>query len=441
MRNMYRILMNTINSFNSPGLIPTFAFRLIGMLIAFFLNLLSAQYLGAEGYGKLAFALSLLSVLAVLVGCGLDQVAIKWVSPRVNLIEKHVEIIEFYEKAFVLILTVTICVFCVWCVYVVQAGSEESFIFSVLLSPFVALIALNEAVIRSFGCITMSTVSSQLVRPAVSIVLLLVTFFFVQGSFSTTSVLVIYGVGIICSFLFSLFYVRKLLIRIKAKVTNQLESTKITIISIANHAKSFFFIAILSVILNKADVIMLGLLSSDSQVGIYAVVYNLVFLILVVLQVVNLVIAPSLAKAHEEEDMAEVESQISKSRLIGGVVSFLIFFPLFLFPNFFLLLFGEEFIMGSMVLKILAIGMFVNALFGSVGNYLMMSGYARWLVMIFIVSVLLSLLFMYFLIPPYGAVGAAIAVSFVMVLWNMAAHFACRKIIRKHSSSILVGSN
>ena len=80
------------------------------------------------------------------------------------------------------------------------------------------------------------------------------------------------------------------------------------------------------------------------------------------------------------------------------------------------LIFGEEFVVGSNTLLILSLGQFVNVVTGSVGGLLSMSGYTRYLFWGGVVSTLNFIILAIFLIPRFGASGAAIAQSVSLTL-------------------------
>ena len=92
---------------------------------------------------------------------------------------------------------------------------------------------------------------------------------------------------------------------------------------------------------------------------------------------------------------------------------------LLLFPRFFMGLYGGEFLIGFEALRWLIIGRVVNALSGSVGNVMQMSGQQNSYMNILIIGALINILLNYFLIPIYGINGAALASVFSLSFWNL----------------------
>jgi O-antigen/teichoic acid export membrane protein len=72
-------------------------------------------------------------------------------------------------------------------------------------------------------------------------------------------------------------------------------------------------------------------------------------------------------------------------------------------------LFGPEFVAGSTVLMVLALGQLINVITGSVGFLLSMTGHERDLLKSTVIAAILMLILCAWLIPAYGMMGAAIA--------------------------------
>jgi O-antigen/teichoic acid export membrane protein len=82
-------------------------------------------------------------------------------------------------------------------------------------------------------------------------------------------------------------------------------------------------------------------------------------------------------------------------------------------------LFGEEFVQGIFALKILIAGNVVNALTGSVGILLQMTGQQQAYNRIVLLSSLLAVVLCLVLIPVYGIVGAAVASTAARIIQNL----------------------
>lgn len=422
--------MRRILSFGNWAL-PTMLIRVGGMGVGFALNVFSARLLGTSSYGALVIGLSILSILVITVSLGVDQLAIKWSALRVSGgVGRQLEVILFYRKALLLLLISSGIWIILGLMYLtIEKNHGTSLIFALMVTPLVAITMLNEAVIRGLGHTLVSTIASQLIRPVVSIVLIGIVFV-VQFESNIIVVFTLYGLGIASALLFSHYYVNnKLSILGSVAQGEPGRDSNLSLIDMLSHTKGFFAVALIGVVLNKVDIVMLGMLVSEHDVGLYAAAYSLAFLVLVVLQVVNLVVAPELAAAYSQKNKIKVRSLLSKSRWIGGGLAAPLFLLLILMPQWLLSFMGRDFVAGAVVLQILAVGMLVNALFGSVGNFLMMSGHETLFAKLMLIALLVSVLLMFILVPFYGIAGAAFTVSAVMIVWNFGAYLATQSII------------
>jgi len=165
------------------------------------------------------------------------------------------------------------------------------------------------------------------------------------------------------------------------------------------------------VIIPWAPVIFLGAWGSSSEVGIFSVANRLAMLTSLVLIAVNSVAAPKFAALHHQGEfkcLGDTARGATRLMTFAAAPVLLVFVIL---PERVLQLFGNEFIQGSTILAILAIGQFVNVATGSVGYLLTMSGHDRQLWSSTFVSAAINIVLCLTLIPAHGAVGAAIAAA------------------------------
>ncbi len=74
-------------------------------------------------------------------------------------------------------------------------------------------------------------------------------------------------------------------------------------------------------------------------------------------------------------------------------------------------IFGKEFVQGTELLRILAFGQLVNVMTGSLGFLLIMTDNARSMFRTTMWMLVANVTLSVSLIPPYGAVGAALAIA------------------------------
>lgn len=108
-----------------------------------------------------------------------------------------------------------------------------------------------------------------------------------------------------------------------------------------------------------------------------------------------------------------------RTAMIITILASPIFLVLIFGGHWVMMMFGTGFEGGALVLVILSIGQFVNALTGSVGYLLMMSGNESRLQNLTIWTTLLMLIVAVIFIPYWGAVGAAMAASTALIVGNI----------------------
>jgi O-antigen/teichoic acid export membrane protein len=146
-----------------------------------------------------------------------------------------------------------------------------------------------------------------------------------------------------------------------------------------------------------------------------------------ILIAVNLVVAPRFAKLYRDNDMVKLESLAIKSVKLISLFALPVIGVMLVFPAFLMGLFGSEFSEGALLLQILAIGQFVNAITGSVGFLLMMSGHERDMRNVTLISGTLALLLTWFLTAQFGIVGAAVGTAIAVATQNLLAVYFVKK--------------
>lgn len=167
--------------------------------------------------------------------------------------------------------------------------------------------------------------------------------------------------------------------------------------------------------------IFLGIWSTPSEVALFTAAQRTAMLMIFVLTAINTVVAPKFAHLHKSQNHEQLASVAYYSARLLSVVSLPILIIMFVFPKEILSLFGEEFDNAAIYLQILALGQFVNAITGSVGYLLSMSGNEKDLRNSSIVSGLIVITLSLILVPLYGGLGAAISVAIAIAMQNLLA--------------------
>ena len=172
-------------------------------------------------------------------------------------------------------------------------------------------------------------------------------------------------------------------------------------------------------LLVQTDILMLGSFVGAAAVGIYSPASKTALWVSFVLQAINIVVAPAFAILHTQGERAELQKVISIVTVWIFWSSIAIGVTLMIFAKPLLAIFGPEFTEAHWALKILVIGQLVNALSGSVGNLLSMTGYQNQLMLVSGCTALINLVLNAIAIPLWGTVGAALTTALTLSIWNV----------------------
>lgn len=165
-----------------------------------------------------------------------------------------------------------------------------------------------------------------------------------------------------------------------------------------------------------SDTIMLGILGTIYDVGIYAVVVKLARLLFVIPGTIGTVTSRDIASLFAEKKLDELKFVMrNATRLMVGI-SAPLFIIMILFPEYILTFFGNDFVSGTIALIVLVVAQFVSVLFGPSDYLLNMTNKQIIIQNITIFSALVNIILNFFLIPLHGFLGAAIASSISILL-------------------------
>jgi O-antigen/teichoic acid export membrane protein len=170
-------------------------------------------------------------------------------------------------------------------------------------------------------------------------------------------------------------------------------------------------------------VIMLEYFRGTTDVAEFWAVSSLAELNNIILQSLELLYTPLAARLFARHDVAGLNDLYWQSTIWITIVTFPIFAVcFFLAEPVTVLLFGSRYASAASILAILAVGEFCNAALGLNRYTLLVYARVRLITSINVLGVLIRLGLNFWLIPRYGALGAAIATSGALVAHNLLNH-------------------
>lgn len=400
------------------GSAMAFVLRLVGMLLGYIFALMLAHKYGAEGTGIFALTITYVSIAVIFAKAGLDISTMKFIA-RFHNKNDIASIKGLYWKSLRILLFFSFIISILFILLSEISATylfkkeylSNAFYFSVLMIIPMALIEFHAEAIRGYKKIAYYFIINTISVSAISILLLMFNFKNILSDY------VYIDIYIIAQFLTAIFA-----IFIWLRNSNILKITMIDSISNKTLFKASFPIMItgsIMLIMSWMDIIMLGILKTEVDVGIYSIALKLATLTSIALIAVNSIVAPKISQMYSENDFYNLEKTIHQSTKMIFMISLPILIIYFSFPHYIMGVFGESFKIGAMALIILSVGQFFNALSGPVGQVLNMTDKEYILRNTAIIAALINLILNYVLIPEYGMNGAAISTAISGIIWNL----------------------
>jgi len=415
----------------------SFFLRFGGLTIGYILTLVIANLFGAKGLGDYVLAITVLRLFTLLSKIGLDTTSIRFIASFASQ-DKWASILKFRKKV-VGILSFTSIISSLLMYFLsntiadlinIDARYIEINAFFVLPMAF---FMLHYQSLRGLKRIAEFSFFYRISQALFSLILIVIIY-----QFSKSSEVPVYAYLIsvlIVSFLSFLSFRYWLKKRSNGKESAKEEimrySTLFKISIPLMFAQSVQFIMAWTdkLMLGAIDTpnVILGLTTNSSEVGIYHVAFKLSMFAAISLMAINSIASPKFAEMFGRNDIVGLKKVVHQSTKIIFWSSLPLVVIFFVFPDFFLSLFGEEFKIGVTAFIFLSCGRLISSFSGSVGNILQMTGnqniYAGILFFGAILNVILNLI----LIPKYGINGAAIASMSSLITWNVSMVLAVKK--------------
>jgi O-antigen/teichoic acid export membrane protein len=184
------------------------------------------------------------------------------------------------------------------------------------------------------------------------------------------------------------------------------------------------------------DKLMLGNMTTSEDVGIYHTAFKLSMFAAVALMSINSIASPKFAEMFGKNDMEGLKKVVHQSTKMIFWTSVPLVVIFFIFPEFLLGLFGEEFKIGVTAFIFLSCGRLISSFSGSVGNILQMTGNQNIYAKILFIGAILNITLNLILIPEtsplsslniVGINGAAFASMSSLIIWNLSMVFVVKK--------------
>lgn len=186
-------------------------------------------------------------------------------------------------------------------------------------------------------------------------------------------------------------------------------------------AQSFIVLNLSMFIQQVVAMLIAGAMLSHGDLGLFKSAERVGMIISFILLVINAVFPPRFARLFHQQKHEELGRLARQSSLVAAAMAMPLAIICFVFPEWVLGWFGEEFRQAGNLLRIIVVGHVFNVMFGSVGFLLTMTGREKVMRNISLVCSALGLLAFVVLMPIWGAIGAALSLAMVLMLQNLVA--------------------
>jgi O-antigen/teichoic acid export membrane protein len=385
--------------------------QVVGHALSFFYMMYTARYLGAAGFGILAFALAFTGIFGVISDFGLQQLTIREVARDRSLSAKYLANtggmkIILATVAFGLIaLTINLLGYPQQTINVVYLFGV-SIVVNAFNTMFYSIFQAHERMeYQSIG----QVLNSALMFCGVIIAM---RFGFTVIGFATLYLMASMIVFVYCLVIFRIKFANHFYAWYQKKIELDWHFWRSTV----KHALPFGLAMTFVMIFCWVDSVMLSLIKGDAVVGWYNAAYSMVFFLLLIPNSVIAAIFPIMSKFYNNSHDS-LRLSFEKSFKYLAIIGIPIGVGTILFAKrFILLIFGVEYMNSIIALQILAwfsVFVFMSVPYGNLFNCLNRQSIVTKITGICVVlNVTLNLI----LIPKYSLIGACIATVFTQFM-------------------------
>jgi len=397
-----------------------FVGKLISAAATLACNALLARLLSPEEMGFYFLVFSLVSFFAIWGQWGLNRGLVKLVAAEIA-VDRSDLARSGILTAFIIVSLISslIVLFFIsplgeWLVVKIS-GSDVLVPLVWLLALWIMIKAFQGIVsesFRGFHDIRLATIFGGLTTAVVSLALYTYVWV-VQGQATLSQVLQLVIVAAGFSLLLGLF----ILIR---KLDKCDRGEKKPISKIAKFGFPLFVTSVVIFGVREVHIWVLAMYQPEQEVALYGAALHLVTLLAMPLIIVNSVLPPIVAELYSQKEMKKLESVLQKTATLIGALALAILVFLFVFGESILsVVYGESYRLAFIPLLLLCIGQFVNALTGSPGILLTMSGHEHVVMRSAVIAGIVGVLCTIVTVQELGGVGAALGFAVGLVLVNV----------------------
>jgi O-antigen/teichoic acid export membrane protein len=406
------------------GAVVAFILQGLGAGLTFAMQVLLGRWMGVDEFGTYSFTLAWAAIIAVLAGVGLPITVLRFI-PAFFSEEDYGRIRGILNASVLITLAVSVAIALVGSVVVVLigGGSPDWVVLAGLwIAVGLTMRTLFQEIVRSFRQLALAYAPGTVLRP-LFIILGGAAFVVFGGNLDSVAALGVTVAAIAISLVLQAgrFWWKVPSVVRRAAPIYETRSWMMV-------ALPLLLIIGFELILSETDIVMVGAFLGAKSAGAYTAASKTSALVAMIVVSVNAIAAPMYSSLWARGRLEELAG-------LAHRVAVWVFWPS-LFASIFLAvfakpilgLFGAEFSDASWVLIVLLVGHMISAATGSVGYLMTLTGHQRQAAHVYGGVAVLHLAVSAVAIPLLGSIGAAMAISFSITVWNLWLH---RLVVRR----------
>jgi len=396
-----------------------FVVKASGGVAILVMNLLLARSLGPQEYGVYAFIFTWAQIGLTFAVVGLDTAAVRYVS--LYLATREPALLRGFRRyslrrVFRLSVVVGLVV-AIICLTFTDLGRSRWWLLMVsilCLVPVMTTVRLEASILQGAKRAALSQTPEMLIRPIGVILLAWVSFYILRfdGRADYALAFEVLATGVAVMFL-------NVLIRRELREELAADEPEYRRREWRETAWHMMFITAFTLILYRADTVMLGMMIGTEASGLYKVASRVAFAVDLPSAAVGTILGPLMSNLYATGSRSQLQRLITIGASAGLLGTAILAGLIFIFNRQLLGLFGPEFVRGTTALAILLAGWILHVIAGPAPLLMNMTGLQRLSAWILGSSVLLNIVLNFVLIPRAGLVGAAVSSLVALVVWNL----------------------
>lgn len=406
-------------AFNVIQYILSIGVRGGGSALSLVLNIVMARLLGVTAYGYYMTALAVALILGTLASRGVNKLLTRELAGGASAqVALRNELTSWAVRRVALGIFVASLVYLGW-VILVQSGHTANISRSLLALPGALIVGMTAICIGESGALNgfLAPLRGQSLMAIVrnTGVLILTGFFYLtcHGPQTTLQALWLQVGGLALACLVGLYWLRTLPApSVDAAPTDTANSTQVRARnkSWGCAARSFLLMALVAVLIDRIDVVLVSALAGSSEAGIYAAGARLGQMAQLVALAVIYVLQPHIASAYRTGDTERVRHNFRNAFLFVAIIAVVQSIICVRFASELVGVFGHSYSASASSFAWVATAYALWALSSPLSALMSMVGYERIVAIIGCITLVVDVGIATVLVPLYGAVGAGVAI-------------------------------